>query len=129
MPQANLPQEFYQTKIKPVLEYAAPIWSGLPQYLADEIENIQNRSINILGIPRDNLQTLQERREIITMKEFKRIQSDTTHQCNKFIPSSISHTYDLRKDSVLPQPISRTNRHQSSFIPRAISILKNHNNA
>ena len=85
--------------------------------------------MNILGIPRDNLQMLQERRDIITMKEFKRIQSDTTHPCNKFILSPISHTYDMRKDSVLPQPISRTNRHQSSFIPRAISILKNHNTA
>ena len=41
-------------KIKSVLEYAAPIWSGLPQYLAGEIENIQNRSMNILGVPRDN---------------------------------------------------------------------------
>ena len=100
-------------------------WSGLPQYLADEIENTQNRSMNILRTPRDNLQTLQERRDIIAMKEFKRIQSDTTHPFNKFIPSPISRTYDLRKDSVLPQPVSCTNRHQSSFIARAISILKN----
>ena len=41
---ANLPQEValtcYQTKIRSMLEYAAPIWSRLPQYLADEIENI-----------------------------------------------------------------------------------------
>ena len=51
---ANLPQEVglmcYQTKIEFVLEYA--ILSGLPQYLVDEIENIQNRSMNILGITR-----------------------------------------------------------------------------
>ena len=65
------------------------------------------------------------------MKELKKIQSvnKSNHPRKKFIPSPISHTYDLRKDSVLPQPISRTNRHQSSFIPRAISILKNHNTA
>ena len=50
--------------MKSILEYAAPIWSGLPQYLADEIENTQNRSMNILRTPRDNLQTLQERRDI-----------------------------------------------------------------
>ena len=86
---ANLPREVgltcYQTKIRSVLEYAAPVWSGLPQYLVDEIENIQNRCINILGIPRESLQTLQERRDKLTVKEFKRIQSDATHPCKKFI--------------------------------------------
>jgi hypothetical protein len=39
---ANLPPEVvgiacYESKIRPVLEYAAPIWGGLPQYLIDEI--------------------------------------------------------------------------------------------
>ena len=127
---ANLPQEVgltcYQTKIRSVLEYAAPTWSGLPQYLVDEIENIQNRCINILGIPRESLQTLQERRDKLTVEEFKRIQSDATHPCKKFIPSPIPHAYNLRENLALPYLISHTIRHQSSFIPRAISILKKH---
>ena len=50
---ANLPPEVgitcYESKIRPVLEYAAPIWDGLPQYLVDEIESIQNRSSAHLG--------------------------------------------------------------------------------
>ncbi|CAB3981096.1 RNA-directed DNA polymerase from mobile element jockey [Paramuricea clavata] len=39
---ANLPTKVgltcYKTKLRPVLEYAAPIWGGLPQYLTDELE-------------------------------------------------------------------------------------------
>ena len=106
---ANLPQEVgltcYQTKIRSVLEYAAPIWSGLPLYLVDEIENIQNRCINILGIPRESLQTLQDRRDKLTVEEFKRIQSDATHPCKKFIPSPIPHAYnvDINRSSFLEQ--------------------------
>jgi hypothetical protein len=41
----------YETKLRPVLEYAAPIWGGLTQYLADELESIQTRSVKILGLP------------------------------------------------------------------------------
>ncbi|CAB4018988.1 RNA-directed DNA polymerase from mobile element jockey, partial [Paramuricea clavata] len=28
----------YQSKIRPILEYASPVWAGLPNYLRDEIE-------------------------------------------------------------------------------------------
>ena len=45
---ANLPSEIgitcYKSRIRPILEYAAPIWSGLLHYLIDEFESIQNRT-------------------------------------------------------------------------------------
>ena len=53
----------YFTKIRSVLEYAAPIWSGLPQYLIDEVENIQTRSLKILALPSDPLQSLEQHRD------------------------------------------------------------------
>ena len=60
---ANVPLEVgitcYKSRIRPILEYAAPIWSGLPQYLIDEIESIQNRCMKILGTPRNNFKTLE----------------------------------------------------------------------
>ena len=31
----------YISKIRPVLEYASPLWAGLPDYLKQEIEHIQ----------------------------------------------------------------------------------------
>ena len=63
---ANLPLEVgitcYESRIRPILEYAAPIWSGLPQYLIDEIESTQNRCMKILGTPCNNFKTLEQRR-------------------------------------------------------------------
>ena len=43
---ANQPTDIgltaYCTKIRPLLEYAAPIWGGLPGYLKDDLERVQN---------------------------------------------------------------------------------------
>ena len=79
---ANLPPEVgiagYESKIRPVLEYAA-----LPQYLTDEIESIQNRCIKILGTSQCNFETLEQRRAHLTVKEYQRILSDPTNPCNK----------------------------------------------
>ena len=125
---ANLPLEVgitcYKSWIRPILEYAAPIWGGLPQYLTDEIESIQNRCMKILGTPRNNFKTLEQRRADLTIKEFQKIQNDPTNPCNRFIQQPSTHEHDLRTHSNLPYVISYTKRHQQSFIPRAISLLE-----
>ena len=125
---ANLHSEVgmtsYESRLRPILEYAAPIWSGLPQYLIDEIESIQNRCMKMLGTPRDNFKTLEQRRANLTIKEFQKIQNDPTNPCNKFIPQPSTHEHDLRTRTNLPYVISYTKRQQQSFIPRAISFLK-----
>ncbi|CAB3978984.1 Hypothetical predicted protein [Paramuricea clavata] len=110
--------------IRPVLEYAAPIWGGLPQYLIDEIESIQNRCIKILGTSRCNFETLEQRRAHLTITEYQRILSDPTNPCNKLIPQPYTHEHDLRTTNNLPYVVSYTKRHGQSFIPRAISLLK-----
>ena len=55
---ANLPTKVgmtcYMTKIRPLLEYGSIVWGGIPQYLVDELESIQARSMRILGIPKDS---------------------------------------------------------------------------
>ena len=48
----------YCTKICPLLEHASPVWGGLPDYLANEIQRVQNRSLDIIGVPRDTLPAL-----------------------------------------------------------------------
>ncbi|CAB3991364.1 Hypothetical predicted protein [Paramuricea clavata] len=125
---ANLPPEVgitcYESKIRPVLEYAAPIWGGLPQYLIDEIEGIQNRCIKILGTSRCDFETLEQGRAHLTAKEYQRILSDPTNPCNKLIPQPFTHEHDLRTTNNLPYVVSYTKRHRQSFIPRAISLLK-----
>ena len=46
---SQLPTEIglatYTSKIRPVLEYASPVWAGLPAYLQQKIERIQARSM------------------------------------------------------------------------------------
>ncbi len=43
----------YQSEIRPILEYASPVWAGLPNYLQHEIEQVQSRSLRILGLEKD----------------------------------------------------------------------------
>ncbi|CAB3989165.1 Hypothetical predicted protein, partial [Paramuricea clavata] len=59
----------YQSKIRPILEYTSPVWAGLPNYLRDEIERVQSSSLRILGLEKDYLPPLNERREEATSRE------------------------------------------------------------
>ena len=52
---------------------AAPIWGGLPEYSMEENEQVQNRYLKILGLPQNELQTLKERMDNITMEEIRGI--------------------------------------------------------
>ena len=67
---ANLPSNIvlttYCTKIRLILEYAAPIWAGLPYYLKEDIERVQNRCLDIIGLPRNKIESLASRRNYLT---------------------------------------------------------------
>ena len=41
---ANILKE-YLTTIRPVLEYAVPVWQSVADYLADVIESVQKRAL------------------------------------------------------------------------------------
>ena len=68
-------------KIRPILEYASPVWAGLPNYLHDEIERVQSRSLRILGLEKDYLKPLYERREEATSRVVDNILNDPNHPC------------------------------------------------
>ena len=68
------------------MEYASPVWGGLPKHLEDEIVQIQTRSMKIIGLPKNHLPTLRERRVEATKRELLKIQSDTNHPCRVFLP-------------------------------------------
>ena len=38
----------YHALIRSVLEYAAPVWSGLPVYLSEVLEAVQRRAMRII---------------------------------------------------------------------------------
>ena len=113
----------YQTKIRSLLEYGAPIWGGIPQYLVDELESIQTRSLRILGLPKDLLLSLLQRRDLLTFKEYKRIKNDSSNPCNKFMPLPVDHPYSLRTIRNHAHIASSTERDKKSFIPRAASLI------
>ena len=100
----------YLTKIRPLLEYGAPIWGRLPAYLAAELENIQSRS-------------LEERRKTITAREFRRINDDVNHPCHTIVAKPTEHQHNLRTKNICRSVISSTQRHKQSFIPRTTSLI------
>ena len=116
---ANLPTEIgitiYCTQIHPLLEFASLVWGGLPKYLAEELQPIQNRCLDIIGIPRTSLPNLEDRCKIkvATKRELKRIVNDINHPNQIFLTKpNTSHGYNLRSipDSV-EIPKSGTQRH------------------
>lgn len=114
---------FYETKIRHVLECAAAIWGRTPQYLNEEIENIQGRRLRIVGLPHESLPSLMKQRDNSTIREYKKILKDVTHPCNIYIPKLVTNHYGLRMGRVCPHIFSHTKRHELSFLPRAISLL------
>ena len=95
--QISICQWCYLTKIRPLLEYGAPVWGGLPAYLAAELEKIQSRSLDIIGLPRYTDHTL--------------------------IAKPTEHQYNLRTTNFCRSVISGTQRHKQSFIPRATALI------
>ena len=86
---ANFPTEVGLTtcitKIHALLEYASPIWGGIPNYLAKDIQRIQDRSMNIPGFARETLEPLSVRRDKQTGKAFKDILESADYPCKRFI--------------------------------------------
>ena len=65
--------------------------------------------MNMIGLPRDFLNSLKERRKTITAREFRRIiKDDVNHPCNVLITKPTEHHYDLRTRNILSLPIVRS---------------------
>ena len=114
----------YTTKIRPLLEYASLVWGGLPEYLAKELESLQKRNLRILGLPKDHLPALADRRDLAAAREIDGIRKDVKHPLHTSVSLDYKYTYTLRKDkSYKRAPYSGTERHKNSFVPRAIRLF------
>ncbi|KAI8478291.1 tripeptidyl-peptidase II Tpp2 [Branchiostoma belcheri] len=81
--------------------------------------------IRIIGIPSGQLPTLEERRREASVRELRRVMADETHPCQQFLEPGRRTTYQLRRQtSSYKIPLSRTERHRQSFIPRSLNILQ-----
>ena len=38
----------YLAIIRPILEYAVPVWQAIPEYLSQKIESVQKRALKII---------------------------------------------------------------------------------
>ena len=125
---ARLPTEVgitvYCTKIRPLLEYASEAWGSLPQNLADDLYSIQNRCLDIIGVSRASLPTLEQRRMEATKRELERTIEDINYPNQVFSKSSTSYSYNLRfKSGPVVIPRSGTQRCANSFMVRAARLL------
>ena len=99
---------------------------GLPIYLEEDLQRVQNRRLNVIGLPRDTVESLVIRRQNLTRKEFKRMLESEAHPCKRFLEKPVDHGHNLRSCKTNPAhlriPVSRTVRHKQSFISRGAKL-------
>ena len=62
----------------------------------------QNRCLNVIGLPRDTVESLVTRRQKLTRKEFKRILEPEAHPCKRFLDKAVVHGHNLRSCKTNP---------------------------
>ena len=107
--------KIYVPVIRPVLEYACPVWST---NLSDAIEIIQEHVLRSIypGLHYDDilvlvsLQSLKKRRDDIC-KAYVNLLKCNTHRLHHLIPERRDVHYRFRNANVYPIPVTRTDRY------------------
>ncbi|PFX11873.1 hypothetical protein AWC38_SpisGene24261 [Stylophora pistillata] len=126
---AKVPSEdmllFYTTCIRPVLEYACPVFHhSLPQYLSNEMERLQKRALRMIqpdlsyaeALVALDIASLYERREILCDALFDQIVRDENHKLHDLLPPRNESTYRTRSQRYFKLPICKTTRFKNTFI-------------
>ena len=88
----------YLTKIRPVLEYAVPVWQNIPGYLSDAVETLQKRALKIIfptaesyteALQLAQLKPLAERRDDLCMRYMERMKC-SGHPLNHLLPRPVA---------------------------------------
>ena len=95
----------YATIVRPVLEYAAPVWQNIPDFLSYNIESIQKRAMCIIfplmnyyeALNALNLTTLCEKRAHLCQVYIDRLRN-ANHPLHFTLPKQeeVVHNYNLR---------------------------------
>ena len=124
----------YKEFVRPVLEYAAPLWHpALPTCLSAQIESIQRRAVKIIlfpecytynsGLDKLGIDTLHSRRE----NSFQRFAPSllSNKRTSYLITRRPSEEYRrrLRSTSTLLEPKYRTERYRRSTVPSTIRFI------
>ena len=118
----------YCSFIRPVLEYACPVWHfSLPAFLSDEIEQIQRRSVKIIcpglsytdRLKELDLTALVDRREFLC-KRFYVNNFGSLSNISDLLPKKNVHLYDFRNARNTPLFKTRTSRFYNSYLPTCV---------
>jgi hypothetical protein len=126
---------FYKTVIRPVLEYACPVWhSSLTGAQSETLESLQRRAMRIihpqiaihdhqLALILNNIEPLKERREILTVKFFARNVLDSQSCLNYLLPERRDPDIvkRLRRARTYEPLTFRTEKFKKSFLPYCLS--------
>ena len=123
---ANDLLSFYTTCIRPVAEYACPVFhTALPQYLSDQLERLQKRALRIIStndlsyrqaLEVFNIPTLYDRREAIGNSMFQEISNNNNHKLYSLLLPPYLDTLRTRKNRKFQVPRFNTNHFRDSFI-------------
>ena len=108
----------YCSLIRSQIEYASPVWSGLPNTLSDLIEAVQKRALKIAhlslsyeeALEQCGVDLLSKRRDMACQKLLKSLRNDEpsynplTNIVRSVIPQRF-HNYNLRSDNSELSPI------------------------
>ena len=115
----------YISVIRPVVEYACPVWhTNLNRHLTESVETVKKRMLKCIYPGNEyadilcltNQQCLKKRRDSLCKKYFQKIM-ETTHRLNCLLPRQRYNTYDVRTFNKFPLPEICTNRYGNSLIP------------
>jgi len=123
---------FYNTIVRPVLEYASPVWhSSLTVSQCEALESLQKRAMRIIFPHLDysgslyiaKAGTLEDRREKLTHRFFKRNILDESSCLHRLLPEKRSQEVvdRLRSSQTFEHYYARTERFKKSFIPFCVN--------
>lgn len=116
---------FYLTCIRPVTEYACPVYHhSLPQYLSVDLERCQRRALRIIypdcsyneALLLTGLVPLHNRREFLCDKLFNSILSNPSHKLYSLLPPKNECEVNLRSQHSFTTRRLHTIRTRNSFI-------------
>ena len=96
MSQPNILRTYLST-VRPVLEYAVPVWQDIPAYLSEAIERVQKRALNIIYPEAESYA------HALQLGKLDRLDDRRVHLCYKYMAKMKSPSHPLHH--LLPSPL------------------------
>ena len=97
-------------------------------FFASSLETLAKDEKYLALLLSERRDKLRERKDKLTLREMEAITQDVNHPCHHLVPIAQKHDYSTRtkeRGSNVGRIISRTERHKSSFMPRAVKLFNN----